>query len=281
MLSTLLKYEMKATGKTFMWLYIAFIVISALNAILIPWGGGSGATVSVGSDAVRTAAENTVPSVLQVILVALYFMAIAAIAIGTLVIVIIRFYRNLLGDEGYLMLTLPVSREQHILSKLLVAVLWSFCSIILIILSILLLIATSGSFGDLADGINEAIRMGAPVGQWIAMLFALLIAASFSSVLMLYAAMAVGPNLVKNRVAGSILAFIIIYVVSQIVMAAITFTTVTPMGLSIMSAQKNEADAAASSVLAAFMGALIGSVVIGVVCWFLTRYMLKRKLNLA
>ena len=284
MLNTLFKYEMKATARTFMWLYLAFIVIAVLNAVLIPWGptvNAAGPGVGVHSEV--PGIENTVPSALQMILVALYILAIAAIAIATLVIVIMRFYRNLLGDEGYLMMTLPVSREQHIVSKLFVAVLWTVCSAVLILLSILLLIATSGNFSDFADSINEAVNMGMPVGRWAVMAVLLLIVGCFSGVLMLYAAMAVGPNLLKNRVGGSILAYIIIYVVCQIVMMVIVIVTARPIGSISMqndsiAASVTEVD---SFVGVVFTGSLIGCAAIGVACWFLTRYMLRKKLNLA
>jgi hypothetical protein len=46
----------------------------------------------------------------------------------TLIVLIQRFYKNLLGDEGYLMFTLPVQSWSHILSKLAVSMLWTVVS---------------------------------------------------------------------------------------------------------------------------------------------------------
>lgn len=40
----------------------------------------------------------------------------------TAVILIQRFYKNLLGSEGYLMFTLPVTVSQHLFSKTIIAV---------------------------------------------------------------------------------------------------------------------------------------------------------------
>ena len=57
--------------------------------------------------------------------------------------VIQRFFRGLLGDEGYLMHTLPVSPWQLIGSKLLCAVVTTLLSIVVAILSILLIMPIS------------------------------------------------------------------------------------------------------------------------------------------
>ena len=49
----------------------------------------------------------------------------------TLVLMVYRFYKNLMTDEGYLMFTLPVSRSQLIWSKLMVALAWGVLSAVL------------------------------------------------------------------------------------------------------------------------------------------------------
>jgi len=105
---------------------------------------------------------------------------------------------------------------------------------------------------------------------------------------MLYAAMGVGPNLLKNRIGGSILAYIIIYIVSQFIMLGVVVGTVSSIiGNPLMAATRVSPPelAVTGEVIAAVdtmvIGVMIGTAVIGVACWFLTRFMLKRKLNLA
>lgn len=53
----------------------------------------------------------------------LLVLAVSVLALFALVIPIVRFYKNLLCDEGYLMFTLPVSSGQLYASKLLTAML--------------------------------------------------------------------------------------------------------------------------------------------------------------
>ena len=297
MLKNLFKYEMRATAKTFIWLYIAFIIIAVVNALFVQWEPVN-ASAFVDSSAAGEITSytvepvNSVPNVLQVVLIILYMFSIAAIAIGTLVVVILRFYRNLLGDEGYLMMTLPVSREQLVLSKMLVALIWSVCSGVLIFLSVLLLIAGTGHFGDLAEGIKMIIAAGTPLYRWIVIIIISILVSTLSGILMLYAAMAIGPNLLKNRVGGSILAFIIIAVASQIITAVVMLVTTTLAGGSTLLGIAGESAAVNGSVNfgtpiidfvinSAALSSIISSAAIAIACWFLTRYMLKRKLNLA
>ena len=292
MLGKLFKHEMRATARTFLWLYIAFAAIAVVSAVVAPWSplvSGSSSFSPYGSEDVT----NTVPGALQVVMFVLYTLAVVAMGIVTIVVIILRFYRNLLGDEGYLMMTLPVSREEHILSKLLAAVIWSVCTTIIILLSILLFITVSGHFGEMVNGISESIRMGLPIGSWVSMFVLIIIVGIISSILMLYAAMAIGPNLLKNRVGGSILAYIIIYVASQFVTAGVMLIWVRPMmnsatslsafdpGSDMTEAYLNGVSNISSMIHAVSWMSVISCVIIGVVCWFLTQYMLKKKLNLA
>jgi len=281
MLKKLFKHEMRSTAKTFMWLYIAFLVISLVCALFMRLGPNDAG-----------GAPGAFPTALVAILMMLYVLATAAIAIGTVVVIILRFYRNLLGDEGYLMMTLPVSRNELILSKLFVSVIWSVCSAALVFLSVLIIVAGTGTFAGLSQSIGEIITAGAPLGQWIVFFVIALIVSCFSGVLTLFAAMSIGPNLLKNRLGGSILAFIIIIVASQIINFATVFVTRSIIGGFTMP--RGIATAAMANgnlgfslpfvnqiVNAVTLSSLIGSVIVAVACWFLTRYMLTKKLNLA
>jgi len=307
MLITLFKHEMRATAKTFMWFYIAFAVIALINAVLNPLAMGTATAVSANMTVQPMWLPGAfVPEAIRGVFMALYGVAVAVVMVLTIVIIILRFYRNLLGDEGYLMMTLPVTREQHILAKLIAAVIWSICTGVLVFLSSLLLLANAGALTEITAGINEIIANGTPVDRWIAQFVVLLLVSTITSILMLYAAMGIGPNLLKNRVGGSILAYIIIYIASQIVMFGVVVGTVTgisggPRMVQVAAVGTDtEGVTVASNVPAIPMpeggavpqefisaiGAFVGSTIIctaaiGVVCWLITVFMLKRKLNLA
>ena len=75
----------------------------------------------------------------------LYMGVMMAAFVVTAVILIQRFYKNLLGSEGYLMFTLPVTVTQHLLSKTIIAVVMIALSGIAAFLSI-------GIFADMSFG---------------------------------------------------------------------------------------------------------------------------------
>ena len=70
--------------------------------------------------------------------VTLLVLAVMASMLVTTVIVCLRFFRNLMGDEGYLTFTLPVSNGQILLSKLFTGVLWSLINLAAVAISGLL-----------------------------------------------------------------------------------------------------------------------------------------------
>ena len=120
MLKKLLKYEFKATARTYGGMYLALLAASVL------FGGSVWRWNSTNSDAYST-------------LVGLLSLVYTAVIIGTVVVTIMtivqRFYRNLLGREGYLMHTLPVTETQLVTSKLISSTVWSLCSILAACLS--------------------------------------------------------------------------------------------------------------------------------------------------
>lgn len=70
----------------------------------------------------------------------LYYFAILALGFATTLYFLMRFYKNLYTDQGYLMHTLPVTSHQLIVSKAFVMYIWQVISGCVMIVSILLLV---------------------------------------------------------------------------------------------------------------------------------------------
>lgn len=115
MLGKLLKYEFKATARTFLPLYAAILVVALFNAIFLNPEGQFSNIQGIG----------------LVVLVALF----VALGVLTVIVTVQRFNKNLLGDEGYLMFTLPVSAKSLIASKGIVATVWCILSGIVAMIS--------------------------------------------------------------------------------------------------------------------------------------------------
>lgn len=116
MLKQLLKYEFKATKRLYFGLYLALALLSVVLGVTFRQE--------------HALAHSTSFQNLEVILMIVYVSVILAIAVLCFVNTIQRFYQNLLGREGYLMHTLPVTETQLILSKLITSMVWvlSACS---------------------------------------------------------------------------------------------------------------------------------------------------------
>ena len=106
MLGKLTKYEIKATARIFLPLYAGLLLFALINKVFI-----------------EINLLQTKMAFLSAISGMIYFFIIVATFIITLVVMIQRFYKNLLSDEGYLMFTIPVTPSKHIISKMIVSIL--------------------------------------------------------------------------------------------------------------------------------------------------------------
>ncbi|MEG2407137.1 MAG: ABC-2 transporter permease, partial [Clostridiales bacterium] len=121
MLGKLLKYELKSTARTFIPLYAAILVVAIVNGF------------TVGTEMFEIQGIATL--ILGGLMVALFVI--------TIVVIIQRFKKNLLEDEGYLMFTLPVSPKMLVLSKYIVSLIWAILSGIVAVGAFLLVILIS------------------------------------------------------------------------------------------------------------------------------------------
>ncbi|MEI3280961.1 MAG: hypothetical protein V8R46_09675 [Eubacterium ramulus] len=77
----------------------------------------------------------------------IYGLLIVALMIVTIVMVLQRFYKNLLKGEGYLMHTLPVPTWMLVASKVISSLIWILLSIAVLFVSIFVLVLT-GMLGN-------------------------------------------------------------------------------------------------------------------------------------
>lgn len=268
MLGKLLKYETKATARLFIPLYLTIIVFAAINRFLFPMGEISGKSPII---------YNLVMTISMFI----YATLIIGLVVMTLFVLIQRFYKSLLGDEGYLIFTLPVQTWKHILGKLIIAMFWTILSIIVAFFSIMIISSRTVPTSEIANGLAEAFRQfiqyfggyAFPIGLEAVVLMLLSLA---SAILTVYAAIALGHLFNKHKLLISFGMYILLRTVSQIIMsisAVILFSQdiFKPAGVYIPGIPL------ISGFLFTFIlyfGAFTAAYFI------LTNYILKRKLNL-
>ena len=162
MLSKLIRYEWKAVARVCIPMYGGLILAAMLTHFLL----GNLERFS-----------STLYDIITMAMSTLCFGLFMAAFVLTLIIQIQRFSKNLLGDEGYLMFTLPASVSQHITAKLVVAVLLDVLSVAAAILAVLALAIVLTGVGvaltvnmrlvpNPGDGIVQAVaqRMGRDQG---------------------------------------------------------------------------------------------------------------------
>lgn len=196
MLNKLLKYEFKSTGRTFLPIYGALLITSFLTRLFV---------------FNKDFSNSFFLSLFQVVISSLFGFLLMAVFILTLVVSLQRFYKNLLGEEGYLSMTLPVRPWQHILCKSLTSLVWYIFSSIAAILAFVILAYEKGMLGDFFKAIVTLIRRGSLNAQILTacgefFLFAALGILAFT--MMLYASMALGQLNANKRLLTSFGAFL-------------------------------------------------------------------------
>ena len=197
MLGKLMKYEFRATAIYFLPIYVVLVLVSGLRYVvsLISQKFSNGFSAFSGFS-----------------LSAIYLLLALGLAITTFIVIIIRFYKNLLGTEGYLMFTLPVSVEQNILAKLIPSVVWFFGSCVLGMLTIAP--AMGLRFNDNPFTMFTGIRLGDVPEILLAVL--MVIGSIAGTFLFYYLCMCIGQMFNSHRFLASAGAYIVIQTVLQI-----------------------------------------------------------------
>ena len=139
MLSKLLRHEFRATGRILLPLYLLLFVTAGLfhvsMRLLEDERIAYGWPVKVFSGISTTA----------------FIVAIIGVSVLAGVLMVYRFYKNLMTDEGYLMFTLPVTTHQIIASKLIVTLVWTMATVIADALAVALSMCRMVHIDDLQE----------------------------------------------------------------------------------------------------------------------------------
>ena len=265
MLGKLLKYEIKATARTFLPMYALLIVFALINKFFM----------AVNADYLK------IP---QIISMSVFVVIIVGISVMTLLVTIQRFNKNLLSDEGYLSFTLPVKAHSHIDSKMIVSLMWTALSVIVSFVSIFVMAINEETIVQLRKFINEVIpelnKLGAAGYMIMFEGFIFVIIATLASIITIYAAITIGNMSSKHKLLAGIGAYIGFGVIEQIISSIILTSfggKVEKYFESLRNYSVPEVLYAVQLILLAFIAFYI---IFGVAYYFLTNWMLKKKLNL-
>ena len=261
MLGKLVKYELKSSGRLLTLMYAAILVVALIGGIMLRGSAVVGKELPL------------------IILFLIYLILVVAMMIITLVVIVGRFFKSLLSQEGYLMHTLPVPTWNHVLCKTLTALIWIVLAVIVLFVSGAIFLFVSGAiflFGAGAardmfaaldlTGLRNVLSQNAVM---ITLFLVVMIVQLVRMVLQAYVSMAVGATANKHKIFFSFLVFVIIVIVLNIVTAVIALGSLAN-NMSILTFTGYET----------LIYQLIFDGVLTVVFFAVTTLFLRKKLNL-
>lgn len=270
MLRKLMKHEFRATGRIMLPLYL-ILLVTAFGANLTTRG--------------LLSTEYRVLDVLGGLLVVAFAAAIVGVCVMSMVLMVQRFYKNLLQDEGYVMLTLPVSIHQQVWSKLIVSAVWFIATMAAVILASCIVAYDVGaikllveSFAGLLEELRRAEAYYAINGTAIAAEFLVLMFLTMVAFcLQFYAALATGHSFANHKMAWSVVFFFGFQFAIQFLGS---------MGISVLDALNIFAFLPSwhlngmAAMHAVLLVLIVGMVIYGAIFYAVTTFCLKKHLNL-
>ena len=208
MLRKLLKHEFRATGRIMLPLYLILLATSVAANLSLRYLMNS-----------RAWFLNMVGGLLMMALV----VAIIGVCVVSFVLMIQRFYKNLLQDEGYLMFTLPCKTWQLVASKGITAAVMTVAGTFTGVLSAMLMGMSLSDWGTFFRAFGkipwgEMFKAHALWPLYVVEGLILLLVMLFASIGHVYASISIGHLFNRHRVAWSIGAYIGINIAQSTIM---------------------------------------------------------------
>ncbi|MDR1017206.1 MAG: hypothetical protein LBM02_00690 [Lachnospiraceae bacterium] len=283
MLGKLLKYDMKAISKFLIIVHAALLGVAVIISFMASYyskGSKSNTSFSVNL-------ENGIGSAIFLILIIIAIVIFIGAYYGTYIISASRYYKNIYSDEGYLLNTLPVSKDKILLSKIIMATIWGIADIVVIIISFMILFKVTPS--KISSVLRTAVTSDGETfwsmwGSLIIVLIVTFIIQTIVSIITIYFSITIGDVFFGHRVVGAIVSYVVISFIVGITSGLIS------AGFSSSHAFNHEPDSMEAAVKAMqgikvvgtrlMIAEIVFMIIIGAVMYFLTRYMLNKKLNL-
>lgn len=287
-MKNLLKNEFKATSRVFLGSYIIFIFMTIIERISL---------LTVHYFHTTTGFLGHFFNILCDFITALTLIIIIAMLLVPMIYGILRFYKNLLGDEGYLSFTLPVTVSQHIISKLIVICTWTIATLFLVfVISNLFAISfNTNSYLLAVDQIIELFSIGyQQAGFWFILVILLIgLTTLFIPIyqnLNYYCAMSIGQCSNKHKFTLSVVIYFginfILTITTQLLSIMFIFFITTKYenevnNFLIPNATLNNTAIFCKGISCLLLINIVYYFVLSLIFFFVTKHFLTKKLNLA
>lgn len=192
MLGKIIKHEFKATYKTALTMILSVLLVGGIVRMMN-----------------MVSFNGTVWRIIEMIIDVFYILLLIAVPVSMFVASLMRFYRTMVKDEGYLTHTLPVKKTQLINGKLITSVIWIIISVMVIPLSLLLNVKNSiYTFHDISELLKLVFSNSTYIMDFV-MFIVLIIVSIMTELLLCYASIGMGQMFNGHRLAGSVLFYFI------------------------------------------------------------------------
>ena len=205
MLGKLLKYDFKASYRYLLVCYCVYIVLTV------------GFVLSVKGVDTASGVPGMILAFAFISLTFLWIGSIIGLVILTYILVIRRFYVNLVRDEGYLTLTLPVSTRMHMLSKLLSGLCFIVLTAVVLMAGMMIVAAGLGG-ANVWEELAQALRDFFETFEsfYGALFFVNSVLNFIRGILLIYFSICVGQMFAKHKIWGAIGAYLGLLIVLEL-----------------------------------------------------------------
>ena len=262
MLTKLLHYEFRATGRIVLPIAAGVLVLNVLAAVL-------------GYFIQNTADSMPLVGVAMVLLIFAAYISLLVFFVICYFVEVRQFYR-LLGDSGYLMLALPVQPWKHIATKVICGTVWTLFGA--------LFVSLCAAISALSYNAAEFSPVNPGDFWFCALLLLILVVCIAGALLHMYLACAFAAQFTQQRLLISIAAYFVIGFAGQ--MAALVAVAIFAFrGYKYVNSVDLTATAASlgsdNIVFLILLAVLVLVVLVDALLWALTQWFMTKRLNLA
>lgn len=289
MLGKLIKYEWKSTYKVGLLLLLAIVLATLMGFVIFQapmWK-------SMYRDSSIDEVAEVLLNIASIFSLLIYVLLLIGAVYGIYIFLVVRFYRSMYKSEGYLLHTLPVTKHQILISKILVSTIWIYLISFAVMLSVVLFFLAMMSAIS-GESIPDVVGSISDVYSDIYVLFKALFSASgfsmnmywviilLSSILglpagliIIFGAISIGQLFSKNRVAMAILCYIGISIARSVLSSLLQGANYIGTALSVSGSEQFVGYLNSSMVLS-----LVLNVLLAVGCYIISYHVISKKLNM-
>ena len=283
MLGKLIKYEWKSTYKVGLLLMLAMAMATLMGFLAFQapmWRQLGGRSVNDNMGTIML-------DMVSMFSFMLYVMILVGAIYAAYIYFVVHFYKTMYTDQGYLLHTLPVGKNEILVSKIFVGSVWMFLVYIGMTVSIVIFGVSMASAitGDSMASVVRAIpgfvgevdmvfnEMGALVTWYMVMMILNVILGVPSSIIIFYGTVSFGQLFSKHRIIMAIVGYLALMFIRGLMGAVLQ--VILSLSATIISEEEM-----IGTMYASMFSTLIVNLLLAVGGYLISYYVTSRKLNM-